>query len=154
MSGRELRLLGNLIDTTAGSNLTAVIDREGDGLPIVQFVSLVVTTDIDGLTVDEAIERKRCVQRVHLVNYLLHLRSGQRHSVELVDTGIVLIEDMCPVVEQILLGAVLEDTAVPTFGGQKGYQVAFKCQFAIVIHSVSYLQTFAPRELVWSVSVV
>ena len=48
-----------------------------------------------------------------MVDELLLLAFGERAMIKLVDTAVVLVKDIRPVVEQVLCGGVVEDVLVP-----------------------------------------
>ena len=111
--GGELRLLGYLVARLPGGYLHTVVDFQGYLFAEMECVVGVVAADRDRFSVDKAVQAQRCTQGVYLVDELLLLAFGERAMVELVDTAVVLVKDICPVVEQVLCGGIMEDLLVP-----------------------------------------
>ena len=99
-------LLSYLVAALAGCDLLAIVDLQAHLFAQVKRVIGVVARDGDGLSVDEPVERERGLERFDLFVYLCHLALGERAAVQAVYVGIVLEQNLRPVVDEVLLGGI------------------------------------------------
>ena len=100
------RLLSYLVAALAGCDLLTIIDLQAYLLAQVKHIVWVVARDGDGLPVDEPVERERGLERFDLFDDLCHLALGERAAVQAVYVGVVLEQNLRPVVDEVLLGGI------------------------------------------------
>ena len=100
------RLLSYLVAALAGCDLLTIIDLQAHLLAQVKRIVGVVARDGDGLSVDEPVERERGLERFDLFDDLCHLALGERAAVQAVYVGVVLKQNLRPVVDEVLLGGI------------------------------------------------
>ena len=126
----------------AARDLLAVIDVETDFLAEMRHIFFVVTRDRHGTPVDERIERERRSQGLDLLDYLGHFPVCQRVFAEPVYVIVVAVQYAFPIVEQIPLSWIAQDTVLPSMLLKHGDDVFLEHRFAIEYHDSSPLWTF------------
>ena len=101
-----------------------------------QLIGGVVALHGHGLAVDEPVQGKRALERLHLLDDLRHLAVRERLAVEPVDVRVVLVQDVRPVADKVGLGGVPEHPAgvVPTVLLEHADDVRFEIRFPLVDH--------------------
>ena len=131
------RLLNDLVGAFASRDLLAVIDVETDFLAEMRHIFFVVTRDRHGTPVDERIERERRSQGLDLLDYLCHFPVRQRVFAKPVYVVVVAVQYVFPIVEQIPLSWIAQDTVLPSMLLKHGDDVFLKHRFAIEYHDSS-----------------
>ena len=109
---RKNRLLDNLIDTLPRHNFKAVVDFETHLFAEMQGILRVLPGDCDRAPVDESVQRQRGTLRLDFLDELLHLLPKERHMIQAVHILVILVQDIRPVLQQILLGRTVEKGSV------------------------------------------
>ena len=137
------RLLSYLVATLAGCDLLTIIDLQAHLLTQVKRVVGVVARDGDGLSVDEPVECKWGLERFDLFDDLRHLALGDRAAVQAVYVGVVLEQNLRPVVDEVLLGGIAKHTSrvVPAVLLQHGDDRFLERGLFIENHGETYLRT-------------
>ena len=141
------RLLSYLVATLAGCDLLTIIDLQAHLLTQVKRVVGVVARDGDGLSVDEPVECEWGLERFDLFDDLRHLALGERAAVQAVYVGVVLEQNLRPVVDEVLLGGIAKHTpcVVPAMLLQHGYDRFLERRLFIENHSKTYLHNCKKR---------
>ena len=141
------RLLSYLVVTLAGCDLLTIVDLQAHLLAQVKRVVGVVARDGDGLSVDEPVECEWGLERFDLFDDLRHLALGERAAVQTVYVGVVLEQNLRPVVDEVLLGGIAKHTSrvVPAVLLQHGYDRFFERSLFIENHSKTYLHNCKKR---------
>ena len=102
----------------------------------------VVARDGDGLSVDEPVERERGLERFDLFDDLCHLALGERAAVQAVYVGVVLEQNLRPVIDEVLLGGIAQDAVriVPSVPLQHGDDRFLERGLFIENHGETYLR--------------
>lgn len=106
-------LLSDLVDAPAADDVATVVYVQAHLAVEVSDVIRVATSDGDGPSVDEAVGPHGRVQLRDLLQNLLHLTLGERVAVQPPVSLIVLVEDVRPVVQEVLLGGSEQHVALP-----------------------------------------
>lgn len=106
-------LLSDLVDAPAADDVATVVYVQAHLAVEVSDVIRVATSDGDGPSVDEAVGSHGRVQLRDLLQNLLHLTLGERVAVQPPVSLIVLVEDVRPVVQEVLLGGSEQHVALP-----------------------------------------
>ena len=130
-------MLNDLVGAFAARDLLAVIDVETDFLAEMRHIFFVVTRDRHGTPVDERIERERRSQGLDLLDYLCHFPVRQRVFAKPVYVVVVAVQYVFPIVEQIPLSWIAQDTVLPSMLLKHGDDVFLKHRFAIEYHDSS-----------------
>ena len=143
------RLLSYLVAALAGCNLLTIIDLQAYLLAQVKRIVGVVARDGDGLSVDESVERERGLECFDLFDDLCHLALGERAAVQAVYVGVVLEQNLRPVVDEALLCGIAKHAprVVPAMLLQHGDDCFFEESFLIENHGETYLENI--RNLIY-----
>ena len=106
-------LLGDLVDALTAGDVTAIVCVQAHLAVEVSDVIRVATSDGDGPSVDEAVGPHGRAQLRDLLQNLLHLTLGERAAVQPPVSLVVLVEDVRPVVQEVLLGGSEQHVALP-----------------------------------------
>ena len=91
---------------------------EGHFLTDMQPVIGIIARDDDLFAVDELVDGHRCALRPDPLDDLLHFSGCQRRAIQAVAVLVVIEEDGCPVLQQLMLGRTLQHAAgiIPAIG--------------------------------------
>ena len=128
------RLLHDLVAALPGGNLHAVVDFQADFLAEMCLVIGVIALDRNRFAVDKAVQLQRRAQFPNLLHNLLHFAIGQGIIAKAVYAAVIVKENVCPVADQILLGGIFQNCALPAFGRQDFYKRFFKVRFLLEGH--------------------
>ncbi len=132
------RLLGNLITALTCSDLVSVIYLQAHLFAQVCLVIGVVALDGDRLPVDEGVERKRGLEHFDLLDDLRHLARSKRATVEAILADIVLVQDVRPILDEVVLGGILQHAPgiIPSMLLEHGNQSLFEIRLALEYHGL------------------
>ena len=103
---RKDRLLRDLIAAPSRRDLAGAEDKEADFLSVVKRIGRILPLDRHCSAINPRMERIGCLTPPDLLDQFVHLLLGQRAVIEPVDAVVVLIDDLRPVVDQVLLRRV------------------------------------------------
>ena len=99
-------LLDNLVTALTSCDFMTVIYFEADFFVKMEVVIGIITFDGYSLTIYEAVQTYRSAEFTNLVQNLVHLCPGEGRVIQSIDASVVFKQDICPVLNQILLGRV------------------------------------------------
>ena len=136
------RLLSYLVAALAGCDLLTIIDLQAYLLAQVKHIVWVVARDGDGLPGDEPVERERSLERFDLFDDLCRLALSERAAVQAVYVGVVLEQNLRPVVDEVLLAGIAKHAprVVPAVLLQHGDDRFLERCLFIENHSETYLR--------------
>ena len=102
-----------------------------------ELVVRVITLDGHSFSVDKAIEFQRGSKFRDLLDDLLHFAIRKRIVIQAVNSTVVIIQDLCPISDEVLLGWVLDNFFFPAFIRQDFNQGFLKVRFFLECHSIS-----------------
>ena len=80
-----------------------------------ELIIRVVTLDRYSFPVDKAVELQRGSEFRDLLDDLLHFPIRKRIVIQAVNSTVVVIQNLCPISDEVLLGRVLDNFFFPTF---------------------------------------
>ena len=104
----EFRLSCYLVAALSGRDFHRVENLQIHFLAEVVGVGFIVALDANLLAVDESVHLVGRTFHVHLVHHLLHFRGGKGVVAQLVYLPVVVVDDVSPVLHQLLFGRVFD----------------------------------------------
>ena len=96
-----------------------------------QFIIGIITLDCDSSTVNKKVQGERRSKRGNLLDNLSHFRFRQWIITEFIFITIVIIENVCPILYQVVFGGIFDNFFFPTATFQKSNKGILKIIFFI-----------------------
>ena len=96
-----------------------------------QFIIGIITFDCNSSTVNKRIQGERCSKRGDLLDNLSHFCFRQWIIAEFVFIAIIVVENVCPILYQVVFGGIFNNFFFPTAAFQKSNKGILKIIFFI-----------------------